>query len=396
MRTIYLLLFVFGCPLFMRAQHFHAGNSALLSDHIRCAAVGSDGRIWFGTDYGLAMYDGVTVSLFTELNSTIPDHHIRSITPDDFGFMWIGTQNHGVFLFDGAVIPTHYHTANSGVTDNTVNAVVKDTLNRLWIGTTGGMNRLDGSNWTFWRDDNSSVWSNHVTSMVLDSVNNHVYAGHINGGIVAYRDTVTVYISYLMSNFPDNSITHITYDPGGWLWCSSPSSGLIQFFPQTDNWVAYKTANTNIPENTILGSAMQNGSVYFGTQNSGLVQKTGTIFNTYNTFYGLTLGKVNDVVFDLTGKMWLTTEYHGIIGLPIQELGVFYFDDAPLSSQGRIVSQGQTIQLPENTTSAKVFDWLGKVVSEGSGNHFKVPEVPNGQYVLWLNENQVIRLFIHQ
>jgi len=394
MRYIGALLLVFACFHQTKAQHFHAGNSPLISDHVRCAAVSSDGRVWFGTDFGLAMFDGLTLVVYTESNSIIPDHHIRSLTADDQGFVWVGTQNSGAFLFDGSTISEHYHTANSGITDNTVNATLRDTLNRLWFGTTGGMNRFDGSTWTSWRDDNSTVWSNHVTSMVLDSNTNYVYAGHINGGIVAYRDTITVYISYLMQGFPDNSITHISQDENGWLWCSSPSSGLIQFFPQSDNWVAYKTANTTIPENTILGSCFFNGALYFGSQTSGLVKKTGTNFTSYNHFFGVSPGKVNDVVFDQLGTMWLATEFYGVIGLPAQELGIESYDELMHTHQCWSVRAGESISLPENINTITLFDLHGRVVYQSSGNLFSAPNVSAGQYVLWLNESLPYRLLI--
>jgi ligand-binding sensor domain-containing protein len=350
--------------------------------------------MWFGTDYGLAMHDGNTLVVFTTFNSPIPENHIRSVYPNPDGSVWIGGLEHGAYRFDGSSVFEHYHTANSAITDNTVEAVVIDTLNRIYFGTTGGLNRLDGSVWEHWDQFNSILWSNHIRCLHVDTATNFVYAGNINGGIVAMRDTLAVYISYLYTNFPDNTVLDIVSDDLGTLWCSTPSNGLFQFYPEAEAWVGFSEANSSIPENSCLGLLFSGTTLYSGSQSTGLIKKTGTVFSNYSTAQGIPDVRVNTISQDLSGKLWLGTEYAGIFVAPEAELGVNAISGAENPVYTVVCRSGDL--LPKDVVFSDIYSASGQLVYHFNVNTDNriVPVLPAGLFLANSPSGIRIRLLI--
>ena len=62
----------------------------LPSDRVRAVAQGSDGAMWFGTDVGLARYDGRRTQTITSDN--LPPGRVLALTSDAEGALWIGTE----------------------------------------------------------------------------------------------------------------------------------------------------------------------------------------------------------------------------------------------------------------------------------------------------------------
>ncbi|MES2592572.1 MAG: two-component regulator propeller domain-containing protein [Bacteroidota bacterium] len=107
----------------------------------------SKGNIWFGNNgSGLFLYDGKSLINFTEEKglgnkefriSGKSDSgslaRIYSINEDNYGNLWVGTVDAGVWRYDGTNL-THY-TTKDGLTSNAVNCIYKDKNGELWFGT---------------------------------------------------------------------------------------------------------------------------------------------------------------------------------------------------------------------------------------------------------------------
>src|SRR6185436_20835322 len=77
------------------AQNFHQWGSitvfnGLPSDTVRAIAQTADGVMWFGTDNGLARFDGRTVQKFTF--GSADSNHILALKISPNGEFWVGTQ----------------------------------------------------------------------------------------------------------------------------------------------------------------------------------------------------------------------------------------------------------------------------------------------------------------
>jgi signal transduction histidine kinase/ligand-binding sensor domain-containing protein len=124
-RCLFLLFtLVLTYPLFAEetavqpALNFHRWGSVtvfngLPSDSVRAIAQTPDGILWFGTDNGLARFDGRRIQTFTFQDADA--NRILSLKTSQDGRLWVGTQNGAYVYFDGGFQPIG-GTAGFGIT----------------------------------------------------------------------------------------------------------------------------------------------------------------------------------------------------------------------------------------------------------------------------------------
>jgi ligand-binding sensor domain-containing protein len=106
------------------------------------------GRIWAGTEYGAAAWNGNEWQNYTSAEGLIfPE--VDVIYQDRQGIYWFGSatlNRGGLASFDGKTWSTF--TIKDGLVHNSINAILQDKEGRIWIGTgfggTGGANVLSG------------------------------------------------------------------------------------------------------------------------------------------------------------------------------------------------------------------------------------------------------------
>src|SRR5262252_7751569 len=102
-----LLILVLAVTLFAEetsvqpALNFHRWGSVtvfngLPSDSVRAIAQTPDGILWFGTDNGLARFDGRRIQTFTFQDADA--NRILSLKTSQDGRLWVGTQN-GAYVY---------------------------------------------------------------------------------------------------------------------------------------------------------------------------------------------------------------------------------------------------------------------------------------------------------
>lgn len=161
-------------------------QQGLLDDWVYAIEIGKDGRVWFGTESGLSMFDGTTwrswnhedglgapynqvkkdnegvVSAFQGTHhahaAAYPDrpaesrnhrpNYILSMLLDQRGNLWIGTWGGGLTLFDTQDFRLRNFTKANGLPGNFVLALKEDSQGNLWIGTNNGLSRFDGKTFT--------------------------------------------------------------------------------------------------------------------------------------------------------------------------------------------------------------------------------------------------------
>jgi hypothetical protein len=132
------------------------GNGNLPSNAVLCVAEDLDGKIWAGTDKGVAVFynpENVTTSgnydsqVITILQDSVAQHllefeTVTAIAVDGSNKKWFGTEKAGVFLMsdDGQKEIYHFTPENSPLLSNTITSIVIDgKTGEVFFGTANGI-----------------------------------------------------------------------------------------------------------------------------------------------------------------------------------------------------------------------------------------------------------------
>ena len=150
--------------------------------------------LWFGTQGGLARYNGYDFRIFNNApfdSNSLSHNLIQTMTSDPDGRIWIGTYD-GLNLFDPVTERftrySHVPGDPSTLSNNIVVSIFIDSRGRLWAGTLNGLNlmRPDGSFRRFFHDpDDESSLPDKVVRTIIEDSDGNVFAG-THGGLARY------------------------------------------------------------------------------------------------------------------------------------------------------------------------------------------------------------------
>ena len=136
-----------GLFLFQTNAFVPAPGAEILGKQIFALFEGPDGRLWAGTQNGLANFDGQRWKLLTTRDG-LSDNAVRAIAQDAAGNLWVGTESHGLNYYKDGKFTVWRQTEN-GLPGDDISCLYSDKDGVLWVGTGGhGMARLQNGNWT--------------------------------------------------------------------------------------------------------------------------------------------------------------------------------------------------------------------------------------------------------
>ncbi len=252
------------------------------------------GRLWVTTSEGLHLYDNGEFKAFTTAEG-LSSNLTTAIFEDRNGNLWIGT-NRGLNLFrDGKFIA---HTAQAELEDKRVRSVCDDAQGNLWIGTTAGLFRLrDGSLTPYTVRD--GLAHEHIRALREDR------AGTMWIGTEAGLSLLTNGELRSDARFAGKTIRAITQDRAGCIWLGG-NYGLSRF---------KNSELTTLPSDADLSSggvfSMREdaeGSLWVGTNSGGVRQFKDGKFTNYTTAEGLADDLVRPMFESANGELWFGSE----------------------------------------------------------------------------------------
>ena len=117
------------------------------------------GRIWLGTEQGIAMIDTINFfasdaivrPLLMDNNGEYPllEMRVKAICQDSEDQIWVGTENMGVYVLSAKVdnIVAHYTTDNSAMPSNSVLSLACNARGVVYVGTAEGLVSYDPNGW---------------------------------------------------------------------------------------------------------------------------------------------------------------------------------------------------------------------------------------------------------
>ncbi len=308
---------------------------ALIQDH--------KGFLWFGTQDGLARYDGYTFVVYRKYPPTpysLKGNWIQTLHEDKQGKLWIGTLDGGLHRFDPV---TQRFTAfpyklrgDSISTTVGVRSMYEDTASStLWLGTNGaGLLAFDIKTQTFiseYRTNKTNPLSlpgNGVRDFYADSYGNLWIA--TNNGLCKFNPQSKVFTPCYVTKIKQadrlrrsesNNILRLCEDGRDTLLLGTDNGEVLKFSCTTGRFVSYPQGELLQP---YLSGFMvadmykdSQGTLWFASAGNGLVlmDKSGDITHCMSTSYDLkTLSSNNlkSLYQDRSGIMWVGTNDGGV------------------------------------------------------------------------------------
>lgn len=220
----------------------------LPNSNVRAIVQDQRGFIWFGTQDGLARYDGIRMRVYrpSEKDPTsISSGYITSLTLDASGKLWVGTSEHGVNLYDPDTDKFTRFSRGDGagaLTSEGVTSIARDHKDRIWLAMSGGgLNRFEPATKTFTKHLTKPL-DTPITAVDVDA-DGTLWLGTASEGVLRWNPDGGAPVVRPPGDdrgLDAAPITAILVSSSGVVWIGSDGEGLISLEPKTGKLVRYR------------------------------------------------------------------------------------------------------------------------------------------------------------
>ncbi len=299
-----------------------------------------NGFMWFGGTHGLYRHDGYEFKIFTNNpndSTSICGNNVISLYPEKEGFLWVGTANAGMCLYNPRK-DNFTHFKNIG--KHPVSCIHRDHQGLLWAGTIGnGVYVLDKNNRVIEHFQNHSnniaaLSNNDVFDIYEDNIG-RIWIATNSGALDLFQREKKLFERFWFNQGGYQSVRSgqkIFRDHQGYFWIGTEGDGLYRFDEKDKSFKHY--------------------------YQSGI--KSNTISN--NIITGMVEGA--------PGEIWITTDGGGLNLLNTKTLDFHHFKHNPLDPNSLTNNSSYSIFIDKRLTL-----WLGMgdgVVNVSQNSPFKV------------------------
>lgn len=271
----------------------------------------SDGYIWIGSYGGLVRYDGSNFRNFSQ-EGELTSSSIRSIFEDSNGRLWVGTNEAGVFVFEGG-----HFTKIEGPEDNSflcIRDFNEGSDGTVYVASSSGIGEIKDGTLRPYEDED--IKGKTVYSLGIDSMDR--IWGAMDGGICAVvKDGKVkgVITSEMVFGETEAQIYCVTDDNEGNIFIGTSGNVLakISFKSEKLKSSAFKKEILSTDEVSVHNRicVTENGSILVcGFMGFALIDSEGKL-----TEFGESqkASSVNWAATDYEGNLWLASSAFGII-----------------------------------------------------------------------------------
>ncbi|MFA4833724.1 MAG: two-component regulator propeller domain-containing protein [Patescibacteria group bacterium] len=283
-------------------------------DHqVNSVAVDANNVIWLGMDHGVLGFNPKDASKTMSYSDGVA---FTAIAIDRDNVKWFGTDSKGVFSYDGKTWKKY--TTENGLVHNDIHQIIIDKDNVKWFGTGGGISSFNGAAWKTYIPENQdrAYDGNSVTGITVDA-DGVVWCTLIyNNGIFSF-DGVN-WKRHHREGLYSNGVTSIAADANNKKWFGTAESGVAVFDNIT--WMGpiamqfgdsqpgdplhwHGLAGANVRSIVVD----QNNIVWFGTK-TGVSSFDGKTWEIYTTEDGLVGNDVKQIFVDKNNVKWFLTD----------------------------------------------------------------------------------------
>ena len=293
-----------------------------------------------------AEYGDLTIDRLDK-RTGLPNSKIFSIAQDQFGFIWIATEN-GLERFDGSRFTSYKHDMgdDSSIAGNSLNQLLVDGDGVLWIATKyNGLDRYDPvkEEFTHYQPTGNAgdISGPAITDLCISHNGKMWVSTYYDGLNLLDRATGQFQVwkrkDTKSSVVREDIILSVMEDNEKWLWIGYYSEGLTRYNVETgevEHFVHDPADAASLPSGKVQDIIQDRiGNVWIGTENGlALYHRSKGCFINFTHDEGNVASLVGNNVMTLCemkdGKIWIGTENGGI---SILDLSLPLFDNNAIS-----------------------------------------------------------------
>lgn len=281
-------------------------QSPFSQGYISCLFEDAQGNIWVGT-VGDGLYR-VTQQPLTMLTLPPPleNAEIATMCVAHDGSIWIGSSGFGVVHWYNTNKFTAFGEAQ-GLSDLHICTIFEDSQTNVWTGASEGLFLLEGER--FAKIPGPPEISKWVKALYEDR-EGRLWIGTLEGLIFLQNGKFNLF--HLRPDKEHCDIRSITEDVAGNIWIGTMGQGLF-CLPHGHFEKLYHVEKYPATDARSLFCG-QDGSVWIGSWGEGLIREYKDTFTAFTTEDGLPSDRIQSIINDDNGRLWLSTD-NGIIGI---------------------------------------------------------------------------------
>ncbi len=231
------------------------------------------------------------------------------------GETWISTLGNGIFLItDSSTI--NFTEENSALQSNVVLNIMKDDGGNVWVGTLGGgVSKLSKTPmFSYYKE----AWlKEKAVRCIYEQEDGSLWFGTRNGGILS-ESKLSIDFSFLR----EYSINEIYKSKNEDLWIATDRAGIYKVSKKGE--LTHFDKNNGLISDKIFAIAEDDqGTIWLGTYDQGVISYQNEVFKNYNTGNGLSYDLVFDILFDGNDAIWVATNGGGLTRITPEEITSF-------------------------------------------------------------------------
>ncbi|MBQ8483315.1 MAG: response regulator [Bacteroidales bacterium] len=332
-------------------------ENGLSSNIVQSIYQDTEGLMWFGTNDGLSMYDTYKVTTWRNNPNdphSIGNNSIYCIFEDGKKRMWIGTER-GLYTYDKSSAAFHHICPDSEIGSIHVRSVTQDAAGNIWISSLGdGVYRLNPENEdiTNWRKDpenRSGLTSDYSPKVLVDAMGtvwcltsgSHLYCFDREEEVfrpIIIRDNKT--------GITERNAFCMCLDWEGNLWIGGWNCGIFHYNKEDGTFTNHLTIQGEPVLKGRIHTIVESepGRLLLGSD-QGLTEynyNTGKLM-TYSyglpEHGGLSDDFVHDIFLDKENGLWIATYFGGVNYMNPNSYNFALKKCAQRNQRGRVISK---------------------------------------------------------
>ncbi|GAB3647062.1 two-component regulator propeller domain-containing protein [Echinicola sediminis] len=297
------------------------------------------GFLWFGTDDGLAQFDGYQFTVFKhqfQKQKSLSNNVIRGIVQDSKGFIWISTEGGGMNVYDPKTASFASLLQKNLIPSQKTGELLLDSQGRLWVSTpSDGIYRISS---------NSSATPKNLDEFI-ESLDIKHYTSNNSG-------------------LSDNKIWQLFEDSQSRIWIGTYDQGVQSLDPQTGKFTSMAIDHHGKRIRSVKTFFEDSkGNLWAGTEHHGVFIKASgkSGFVPFDSpLAPLREENITSFLEDQQGHLWIGTLGGGLYVFEPRSRQMFHYDDNPADPYSL---NGQSVYTMLEDREGNI--WIGMYSGEG-------------------------------